>query len=166
MKNTVDYATRKPSSKKHASSKPQSMLPPLHSGNVNYTSVIDVPPSNPLKRYTLLNQNIPNVDTVLTSDFINSRQQVNGLEYLFTQKDATKSERWAELLSISRRKIDASHKCNTIKVKHPIPINGFLEWCAQFSKREAEKGIYVPPFAVLSQLNVMGVEWLTGSVPD
>ncbi len=163
MANSVGFAARR-SSNKRASSK----LPPFSGGKVQNSTpaIVDVPPGNPKKHYTLLRRNIPNVDSVLTNDFINSGQQVLGLEYLYTQKDVTPAERWAELLSIPRRKIEASHKRNTVKVEHPIPKDGWLEWCAQFAKREAEKGIYVPPFPVLSTHNVMGVEWLTGSVPD
>lgn len=52
------------------------------------------------------------------------------------------------------------------KVEIPIPLHGWLEWFNQFSKREAEKGIYVPLYAVLSMQNFMGVKWLTGSIPD
>ncbi|GFH55451.1 hypothetical protein CTEN210_11927 [Chaetoceros tenuissimus] len=163
MARSVGFAARR-SSNKRASSK----LPPFSGGNVQNSTpaVLDVPPGHPKKHYTLLRRNIPNVDSVLTNDFINSGQQVQGLEYLYTQKDVTPADRWTELLSIPRRKIEASHKRNTVKVEHPIPKEGFLEWCAQFAKREAEKGIYVPPFPVLSMHNVMGVEWLTGSVPD
>ena len=159
------FATR-PSASKRAPSKSHSPLPSFFSGNVKNTPVLDVPPSNPLKRFTLLRRNIPNVDNVLTSDFINAGHQVNGMEFLFTQKDEIPADRWAELLSIASRKIEASHKRNTVKVEQPISNECFLEWCAQFSRREAEKGIYVPPFQVLSTHNVMGVEWLTGSVPD
>lgn len=119
-----------------------------------------------MKRYALLKRNIPEVDKVLTSDFINSGQRVNGLEYLFTQKEKSKQNSWAEVLSVYRKKIKASHKRNAVKVETPISLQGFLKWCAEFSKREAEKGIYVPPFPILSMHNVMSVEWLTGSLPD
>ncbi|GFH50434.1 predicted protein [Chaetoceros tenuissimus] len=70
MANSIGFAARQLSSKR-ASSKPPSMLPSLYGSNVKNSTpaVLDIPPSNPLKRY------IPNVDSVLTSDFINSGQQ-------------------------------------------------------------------------------------------
>ena len=130
------------------------------------SAVLDVKPNNPLNKYTVLHRNIPNVDDVLTSDFINSGKTVVGMEYLFTSKGNSKDSRWSEVISIASKRIEASHKRNTTKVEIPIPLNGLLEWLSQFRKREGEKGIYVPPFPVMSMQNVMGAEWFTGSLPD
>ena len=93
MANSVGFAARCSSNKhtnKHASSK----LPPFSGGNVQNSTpaVLDVPPGNPKKHYTLLCRNIPNIDSVLTNDFINSGQQVQkvGISVYSERRDSSR----------------------------------------------------------------------------
>lgn len=62
--------------------------------------------------------------------------------------------------------IEPSHKQNVVKVEVPITEGRWPEFLHNFSCKEAEKGIYVPPFPVLSSPNMMCAKWLSGSLPD
>lgn len=167
MSNKVGvHARRSSSSTQRTSPSPQFPFSTGRYGLARTPAVLDATPGNSLKKFTVLRKSIPNIDVVLFNDYINSGQRVLGTEYLYIQKEETQQDRWSKLISIAGRKIEQFNKHNTVKVETPISEGRWLQWFHKFTQKEAEKDIYLPPFTTLSPHNVMGVKWLTGSLPD